>query len=124
MAERYDARDLDEPSERVRRHVLGARVAASAAAIVGLGCDLGRVHVNVCGMTPCRWFQRSGAIVVVCGTYLAFRSGAVLIKWIQYRDQRPIHGINPKPSRDYGWAAFWLLVVGTLIWDFGDWVGG
>ena len=116
MAERYDARDLVEPPEKVRRHIRGARGVAAVAAVTAFMGDLFQVHPSFCGSDPCHWSQRSGAIIVLAGTYLAFKSGAVLITWIQTGKQNPVHGINPKQSRDYGWAAFQLLVAGTLIW--------
>lgn len=120
--EAYDGRNLDEPSGKVWRRVAAAGVAALFAALLGLWLDRIGWHPAICGDSPCRWFQRSGALIVVCGTYLAFKSGAVLIKWIQSGTQNAIYRANPKQSRHYGIFAFLLLFTGTIIWDFGDWI--
>lgn len=117
MRDRYDVKYLDEPLSKVGIHTIAASAVAIVAVAAGLWIDL-RYEPGLFGDTPC--FQRSGAVTVICGTYLAFRSGAVIIKSIQYGSQKPIMATNEKPSRYYGRAAFCLLFIGTLIWGFGD----
>jgi len=116
--ELYDARALGEPDARVRAYINRITLVSVAVVIVGIWLDHSRCAR--CGGSPCNWFGRSGALMVLGGTYLAFRSGAVIITSIQYGTQHPILGTNPQPSRDYGRAAFVLLLIGTLIWGFGD----
>jgi hypothetical protein len=116
----YDARELEEPLNKVRFHVYSAWALALVLSIAGYTGDRFGWATSACGRGPCHWFQRSGALVVVCGTYLAFRSGSVLFKRIQHADQRPMRGVNDEESRIYGVEAFALLFIGTLIWDFGD----
>jgi hypothetical protein len=80
---------------------------------VVLGAILDALHLQI-GSTS--WIARSGAIVVVCGTYLAFRSASVLITLTDDALLRT----NPKPSFRYGRLAFFLIAGGTLLWCFGD----
>ena len=79
---------------------------------VVLGAILDALHLQVGSAS---WIARSGAIVVVCGTYLAFRSASVLITLTD-----EVLRTNPKPSFHYGRLAFFLIAAGTLLWCFGD----
>jgi hypothetical protein len=124
MTKPYDASVLNEPRKAVLLRICVAVALALGAAVAGGYLD----HVHrcsaFCGDSGCHWFQRSGALVVLCGTYLAFRSGAVLIKTLdpprENPHQKTLLNPNPKESRTYGLSAFALLALGTLIWDFGD----
>jgi hypothetical protein len=125
MAERYNARDLDEPDHKVWGWIVSMSVLAFGMGCIGVGLDHSQWQPTVCGGVPCHWLQRSGALIVLCGTYLAFRSGAVIIKSLpppaSNPTQRTLHGVNEKASRYYGRSAFVLLLIGTLVWTFGDW---
>jgi hypothetical protein len=90
-------------------------VALSVVAIVA-GVSLDLCHVNArCSPLNCNWSARAGAVVAVCGTYLAFRSAAVLIT----RRQKILQ-TDPDTSFQYGKLSFMLIAGGTLLWAFGD----
>jgi hypothetical protein len=100
-----------ESDEAVRKRFRATIAIVVAAIALGAGLDIVHWHV---GSAP--WIARSGAIVVVCGTYLAFRSASVLITLTDDKLLRT----NPTPSFRYGRLAFFLIAGGTLLWCFGD----
>lgn len=99
-----------ESDLKVRLHALGA--IALAIVFVSIGVWLELSHVDAHGT---RWTQRAGALVIICGTYLAFRSAYVLITF-KFKVLRA----NPEASVWYGVVAFILIAGGTLLWAFGD----
>jgi hypothetical protein len=94
--------------------LIGATALAFVAVAIGVGFDF--AHSNdYCAPTTCNWTSRAGAVVIVCGTYLAFRAAAVLITFNQ-----EILRTNPRASLWYGYMSFALIAGGTLLWAFGD----
>jgi hypothetical protein len=121
----YSASALNEPWSRV--WVLVAIAIGLGVGVASLGCWLDRIHwrSDLCDGSSCHWFARSGAFIVALGTCLAFKSGSVLIKRLEGRSAVGPTGLdlmrpNPRQSTAYGLAAWSLLVLGTLIWAFGD----
>jgi hypothetical protein len=111
---RDSLRPNNESWKSVLSHASATTVLAVLAGVSGLRLD--RAHTDApCYPSACHWFARSGALVVVCGTFLAFRAGAALI-----RSPHGIPRINVKPSYVYGSIAFALLACGTVLWGFGD----
>ena len=103
-----------EPTRAVRWHSVGGIAIAIAVVVIGICLDL--AHWNaLCTPAQCHWTTRSGAIVIVCGTYLAFRAAAVLVTFTE-----GILRTNPGPSFQYGILSFVLIAGGTLLWAFGD----
>jgi hypothetical protein len=95
--------------------VVGKRFRATIAVVVatvalGACLDIARWHV---GFTP--RIARFGGVVVIRGTYPAFRSVSVLITLTD----NVLLRTNPKPSFLYGRLAFFLTAGGTLLWRFG-----
>jgi hypothetical protein len=121
----YDARRLKEPWPRVKAIIAASIGLTVTSAVLGKWGD--RIHwrPDLCD-GDCHWFSRTGALIVVWGTCLAFKSGAVLIKRLPEVDHegnktgRGITRPNPDESGAYGTTAIILLIVGTVIWGFGD----
>jgi hypothetical protein len=104
-----------ESKQAVKKRSSAVIAIALLAVVLGLTLDLTRWNAH-CAPSRCHWMARSGAVVVVCGTYLAFRSASVLITLTGDLVLRT----NPKPSFQYGRLAFFLITGGTLLWCFGD----
>jgi hypothetical protein len=125
LEKKYDASALNESWRRVWVLIGTAIVLAIAFASIGRWLDATNWRSDLCDDSPCHWFARSGALIVMLGTGLAFKSGAVLIKRLALRSVegptgRDMLQPNPKQSGAYGWTALALIVIGTLIWGFGD----
>jgi hypothetical protein len=125
MAKMYDAAVLDEPWRKVWALIGTAIGLAIAFASFGRWLDRINWRSDLCDDSPCHWLARSGALIVMLGTCLAFKSGSVLIKRLGLRSVegptgRDMLRANPQQSVAYGWAALALIVLGTLIWAFGD----
>lgn len=103
-----------ESMSAVRLHSISAIALALVAVVIGVACDLAHFDAY-CAPARCNWTSRAGAVVIVCGTYLAFRAAAVLITF----SERILRS-NPKASLLYGYVSFALLAGGTLLWAFGD----
>lgn len=117
---RIQASPVDEPMPIVIAYISLGIILAVGVAATGIWGDHAHAYASVCGCSKCRWFMRSGGLIVLCGTCFAFRSGAVLIKSYFGPNDRPLMGTNPNPSWYYGAAALALIAVGTLVWAFGD----
>jgi hypothetical protein len=122
---KYDASVLDEPWVRVWSLIGAALAFALGAAGLGYWADCAEWRPDLCDHLSCHWFMRSGAVVVMLGTILAFKSGAVLIKRLELRSAsgstgRDMMRPNPRQSSAYGYVALVLLLAGTFIWAFGD----
>src|SRR5262249_23139467 len=82
-------------------HIGGAGLLTLATVVLGLALDRIHWHVDWCSGWRCHWFQRSGAFIVLYGAYLAFNSGAVLIKRLPVQSEvgetgRDLLKPNPK----------------------------
>jgi hypothetical protein len=103
-----------EPLRRVKKYSGG--IVATAVLAVALGVTLDFTRWNqLCEPSKCHWTARSGAIVIICGTYLAFRAAKVLITVVG-----GVAKTNVTPSLQYGVLSFLLIAGGTLLWGFGD----
>ena len=104
---------IESPTAVLWNSICATSVAAIAVAI---GVILDLEHFNqYCSPAKCNWTARAGAVVIVCGTYLAFKAAAVLITLSQ-----GVLRTNPQPSFRYGALSFLMLAGGTLLWAFGD----
>ena len=102
------------------------------------------------GATSWMWFQRSGAVVVLTGALLGYRSiirlgkqgvGGASVQWakgtlLSVDDSGPIQKVKLKYDRETaerfrqdeldksaGYVGVWMMVLGTLIWAYGDLLG-
>ena len=71
------------------------------------------------------WFQRSGSLMVLISTILEFRQGyAALEAWAAVKRRSSagvaVLGQLPTPRKAIAVIALALVVLGTIIWGYGD----
>ncbi|MDO6536939.1 hypothetical protein [Alteromonas stellipolaris] len=78
--------------------------------------------------TGYNWFARSGAVVVLLAAFVEFKISSHIyedIQRAQFMQSKinmaiPLKAKPTKPRRNVSFAAHILLVVGTIIWGYGD----
>ena len=78
--------------------------------------------------TGYNWFARSGSVVVLLAAFVEFKISSHIyedIQRAQFMQSKinmsiPLKAKPTKPRRNVSFAAHILLVVGTIIWGYGD----
>lgn len=101
--------DTQHPADETKRDILVHGIAPALIAIV-----LMTISTFVDTVDPGEhWLQRSGSIVTILGAYVAYVNATRSIKYIQ-------GGLYLDNELPYRWISVLLVVVGTVVWGYGD----
>lgn len=64
------------------------------------------------------WTQRSGAVLIVVGAYIAFHEARWRERYALTDDDKVVAYYNPEIW--YKWLALFLVLVGTMLAGYGD----
>ena len=109
MKKRRDPTPLDEPAASVILHVWLPSTVALLLLLASVALDL---------LSPeAQWTQRSGAILIVAGAYIAFHETRWHERYVETNG-----GVKAyyNPEIWYKWLALFLVLIGTVLTGYGE----
>lgn len=101
------------PSAWLGKYWIDLALGLAAVAVPSISAWIG-AHVG-----DAQWFSRSGSLMVLFSAVLEFRQTRFGEVYATHGD-RPLQETPPPERAKIGLAALLLIVVGTVIWGYGD----
>ncbi len=97
------------PADESKKSLILNVITPTVIAVIVMSVSL---MIDVLG-TNTIWFQRSGSIMTIVGAYIAFHEARRSIQTIK-------GNIFINKELPYAWLSIVLLIIGTIVWGYGD----